>query len=101
MDFYHTWVEVSFIVVLIVGFILSLFINSVAVSYVVVFLCGTAFGKAIYHRKDDYLLPYILLTVGFIIGYLLGHSAGNIWTIIFLFALGNALSYFAHERGLF
>ena len=101
MDITDAWVEALFLIMLILGWVLALFISSPAVSYTVIFLCGAAFGKTIHHKKEDFFLPYILLTVGFIIGYLIGHRTGSIWAISAIFALGNMLSFFAHEKGLF
>jgi hypothetical protein len=89
---------VSFIILLVLGFVLSVLITSVYLSYGLAFLAGLCSGKVIYHKKKDNLVPHILLITGFILGYIIGHKAGSTALIIGLFVAGNFASYYAHKH---
>jgi hypothetical protein len=97
-EFLTNWVEVSFIILLVLGFGISLLINDVYISYGIVLLSGLVSGKIIYHKKKDYLFPYIILIAGFILGYIIGHRQGSAMAIILIFGAGNILCYYAHKK---
>ncbi len=100
-NFFVNWVEGFFILLLLSGFVLAAIIESQALSYIVAFLSGALFGKLLYHKKQDALLHYTLLTIGFMIGYTIGNLAHN-WMLTLLFlALGAGASYALHEKGIF
>ncbi len=56
-------------------------------------------GRFIYSRKKSMAFPYVLIIIGFLIGYLIGSRYGNWLVIAVLFVLGSILSYYLHEQG--
>ncbi|MFH1181881.1 MAG: hypothetical protein V1702_02895 [Candidatus Woesearchaeota archaeon] len=97
-EFLTNWVEVSFIILLLIGFLMSLFINNVFLSYGTVLLAGLASGKILYHKKKDNFFPHILLMTGFILGYIIGNKEGSPVLILLLFIAGIMGSYYAHKK---
>ncbi|MBI1969550.1 hypothetical protein HYS48_02550 [Candidatus Woesearchaeota archaeon] len=99
---YHEfWPELFFVVFLILSFLISVFLPSKVMSYIVIFILAIGCGRYIQFRKRGF--PYFLIVVGLLIGYLLGNLLGNRYgnwrTILFLFIFGTVLSYYLHERG--
>ncbi|MCP3682973.1 MAG: hypothetical protein GY861_09805 [bacterium] len=100
-EFLMNWVELSFVLFIIIGFIIATIIRNAFLSYVVIFLCGAIFGKMLFHGKKDFLFPYVLLTIGFGLGYIIGDRVAETTFILIVFVLGNCVSYLIHEKGLF
>lgn len=98
-EFYLHWVEIFFIVLLVFGIFLANFIRNEFLNYGIVFISGFIIGKVIHHhRRKDMLFPYILISIGFIAGYILGTSASKTIVLIF-FILGNFMSMYLCEKG--
>jgi hypothetical protein len=98
LEFLTNWVELSFILLLILGFVISVFVNDVLLSYALVLMAGLGSGKIIYHKAKDFLFPHILLITGFILGFIIGHKEGSTIALILIFLAGNAISYYAHKK---
>jgi len=97
--FFRNWAEIIFLILLIVGFLLSLAAPSAVLSYLMIFLVGMMAGRLIYYRKKSMVFPYVLIIIGFFIGYLIGSRYGNWLVITILFVLGSILDYYLHEQG--
>ena len=91
----------AFFILLIIGFALSFLIENKFVNYFVVFLAGLVFGKACYHKKDDYMFHYVMLSAGFVFGYVAGNRTGNYMAVLLIFITGLIASYYAHKKGVF
>ena len=99
-EFYLHWVELVFVILLVAGIFMANIIKTPAINFLVVFMAGFATGKVIHHhRKKDMLFPYILLAMGFIVGYVLGTSM-NKTIILILFVIGNFLSIYISDKGM-
>jgi len=97
--FFRNWVEVVFLIILVVGFLFSLIAPSAVLSYLIIFFAGMIAGRLLYFRKKSMIFPYFMICVGFLIGYLIGSRYGNWLVIAILFILGSILSYYLHEEG--
>ncbi|MBW2975559.1 hypothetical protein KY366_07600 [Candidatus Woesearchaeota archaeon] len=95
----NNWVEVSFFIILIIGFVLSLFAPSAVLRYLMIFFAGMMGGRIIYFRKVSMAFPYVLILIGFLIGFLIGSRYGDWLVTTILFILGSILSYYLHEQG--
>jgi hypothetical protein len=91
------WVEMVAFIVLVVGFVFSIFIRSAFVTYIVITLFGLLAGRFIYYKRHGF--PFYLITMGLLIGYVLGSRYGQWKLIIVLFFLGGAVSYYVHQQG--
>ncbi|MBU0535728.1 MAG: hypothetical protein KKE20_02095 [Nanoarchaeota archaeon] len=94
--FLDNWVEIFFLILLIIGFVISVSIGSAFFSYVVIFLFGLMAGRFLQLRKN--MVPFYLVVLGLLVGYILGSRYGNWKIIIFCFLLGTAISWYAHEK---
>ncbi len=67
--FFKSWAEFFFFILMIVGFIVSLWATSFSavISYIVVFLSGMVGGRLIYERKKNLPFPYYIIIIGFLI----------------------------------
>lgn len=97
--FFRNWTEVIFFVLLIIGFLFSLAAPSAVLSYLIIFFAGMSGGRLIYSRKKSMVFPYVLIIIGFLVGYLIGARYGDWLVITILFVLGSILSYYLHEQG--
>ena len=95
-DFYERWAELFFVILLVVGFVISIIAGSAFFNYIIIFLCGVMAGRVLQVRKGR--VPYYLIVFGFLIGYVLGKRYGNWRVIIFLFIIGTVISFYLHEK---
>ncbi len=95
---YETWVETLFFALLIIGLLLSVRIGSAFFAYVVIFLCGLMAGRSFYKRKKGFKFYIYFITIGFLIGYLIGTRYGNKWFMVVLFIVGCIISYYIHKK---
>lgn len=95
----YNWVEYLFVALLIIGFILALKVQSAAMSYIIIFLCGFITGRFAYKLKNKSAFPFYVVLLGFFLGYLLGSYYGSKSVIAFLFFVSNFLSYYLYSKG--
>ncbi len=97
------WAEVAAFLVLIVGFVLSISIESPVYVYLVIFLAGLLAGRSFFIKIGKQpLFPFFLIIIGFLLGYVIGspiRSDSNWKVIVFLFFLGWIASHIAHKEG--
>ncbi len=99
-NYFQNWAEWWFFVLLISGFVFALFAPSAVVSYMVIFACGLIAGRMIYDRKGRGIFPYMIIIIGFLIGYLLGAYRGEREIMSVLFVLGALICYYIYDKGL-
>ena len=93
------WAETFFIILLLLGFVVSLSIQSAILNYVVIFCAGLMTGRTIFKKKGKQpLFPFFLIIIGFLLGYTLGSFAFSKKIIIFLFIVGSIISYYIHKK---
>jgi len=98
-DFRGKWVELAFFILIILGFIFSILTRNLVLSYSLIFVAGMGSGRLLFERKNKLQLPYYLMIIGFLIGYILGAFYGNRNVMIILFILGSFISYYLHDKG--
>jgi len=98
--FWKQWAEVFFIILLMIGFLISISIKSPAMNYAVIFLAGMMAGRLIYEKKGKQpVFAFFLIIVGFLFGYMLGSFNFNRKLIVFFFIVGAVVSYQIHKKG--
>tara|TARA_B100000315_G_C14398572_1_gene505383 strand:- start:121 stop:453 length:333 start_codon:yes stop_codon:yes gene_type:complete len=99
--FFKSWAEFFFFVLMVLGLIIALWATtmSAVISYIVVFLSGMIGGRLLYHRKKRLTIPYYIILIGFILGYVIGTYYGSRKVVVVLFVLGILLSYHLHNKG--
>ena len=99
MKFEEDWAEAIAIFLLAIGFITAVLLRSPYYSYLSVFFGGLISGRLYYiKRYTQPILPFILMIIGFLLGYIIGSFwVSRIWVIIF-FAAGFYLSLYLHRK---
>jgi len=97
-NFSKNWAEISALILLIIGFILSATSTNDLAGYAIIFLCGLIVGKAWFKRKKQIKIPSFVIIMGFLIGYLLGSYYQNNKIIILFFIVGAVLSYYLYDK---
>ncbi len=96
--FFESWVEPSFLGLLIVGFVLGKLLLDTVVSYLIIAVAGLVAGRLAYVKRENDPVPFYAISLSFLFGFLLGHRTGNGFMIILLFAAAAALSYYLHKN---
>ena len=99
-DLYKNWMEIFFVIVMLLGIIIAIVVPSNFISYLTITSAGVAAGKVIYDRKNKVRFPYILIIIGFILGYLIGAYDASRQLILILFVLSALVSYHILEKEL-
>ena len=97
-QYYKNWMEFWFFVLMVIGVLIALSAPSAAISYMVIFLSGMLAGRLIYERKDKIQFPYLMIIIGFVVGYLIGVYYGSRRVSIALFIIGAILSYKLYDN---
>jgi len=101
LDMVSMWVEYVALVVLFIGFFISMSSGSAFLSYLVIFLSGLLTGRIVFQYRKALPFKYYILMLVFLVGYILGTyvSFGSRKVIVVVFILSNILSYYIHDRG--
>lgn len=99
-DFYKYFMEILFLILIVLGIVVALVIPSAVISYALIFLVGIYAGRLIYAKKTRIQLPYFMIIAGFVIGYLIGVYYGSRRIAIALFVLGTVIGYKLFEKRL-
>jgi len=100
IDIAENWVEYLFFILLVFGFFLSIGSGSAVVSYFIIFFCGMMGGRLLFRLKKDLKIPWIIILVGFLIGFVMGSFYGDKKIIILSYIIGIVMSYYLHDKGL-
>lgn len=100
---WKSWAEVFFVVLLLLGFFVSIALPNPWINYFIIFLAGLLSGRWIYKKKGKQpLFPFFLIIVGFLFGYMLGAYPSykvNAKIIAILFIIGVIAGYYIHKKG--
>jgi hypothetical protein len=96
--YWSEWAEFFFFVLLFIGLIFGIGSPSAVITYFIGFFSGMMAGRLFYERRDKGRAPYLLITIGFIMGFVIGTFHGNRIITFLLFIFGAVLSYFLFDR---
>ena len=97
-DFAGSWVEILFIVLLLIGIVLSVLSGNALFSFIIISLSGLLFGRLFFEKRKSFMPAYYLIAFGFLIGYIVGNVYANRYITIGLFVLFIGLSYYVHLK---
>lgn len=93
------WVEIWVVLLIVIGFLISLTIESLIFNIIVIFLAGFMGGVLLFEKnKRKFLFPYILIIIGFLFGFMLGTFTHR-KIIAFTFVAGVLIGYYIYEKG--
>ncbi len=101
LDMVSMWVEYLALIVLFIGFFISMSAGSAFLSYLIIFFSGLLTGRILFQHRNALPFKYYILMLVFLIGYILGTyvSFGSRKVIVVVFILSNILSYYIHDKG--
>ena len=93
------WAEAVALFFVFVGFLTSVLLMNPLLTYFSILLAGFMAGRIYYEKKHHQpILPFILIILGFLLGYLVGSFwASRFWTLFF-FCVGFMVSYTLHRK---
>ncbi|MBR9692268.1 hypothetical protein GOV06_05795 [Candidatus Woesearchaeota archaeon] len=97
---WKNWAEIIAIVLLVIGFLMAISMNSALFIYIVVFLSGLLAGRYYFLKIGKQpLFPFFLIIIGFLLGYTLGSFDANRKIVALLFLISWYISHKAHKAG--
>ena len=97
-NYFSDWAEFFFFVLLFIGIIFGVFSPSAVITYMVGFFSGMMAGRLLYERKNRGRAPYLLIIIGFVMGYVIGTFHGSRPVTFLLFVFGAAFSYYLFNK---
>jgi hypothetical protein len=96
--FQWDWAELFFVVLLFLGIFIGIASPSAVITYLVAIITGMMAGRLLYERKHKFLVPYLLIVMGFLIGYIIGTFHGDRRISLVLFLVGAIISYHLFDK---
>jgi len=100
LKYFSDWAELFFLVLLGIGLMVGISSPSAVITYLVGFFAGVMAGRLIYERKNKLRAPYMLIVIGFVIGYVIGTFYGDKRVTFLLFIFGAVLMYYFLDKGI-
>ena len=101
---WQRWAELTGLFVLVMGFFLSISMDSRILAYLVIFLAGFLAGRFYFLRIGRQpLFPFFLIIMGFLLGYVIGipiRTGADMAFVIMLFFIGWIVSHILHKKNL-
>ena len=100
LDVKEDWVEVLLLVFIVIAFVFVAASPSALSAYVLALLSGALFGGYWWHFRAKPRLPFVIIIIGFVAGWLVGMLSGNKLFSIVMFYIGMAVGYAIHKQGI-
>ena len=93
------WVELFTVCFLVLGFMISILLQQALLGYISIAVAGLIAGRVYYTKRfAEPIIPFILMIVGFLLGYLIGAYWVSRLLTAGLFIGAFLLSYYMHLR---
>ena len=93
------WPELTALLFLALGFVISVLLRNALWSYVSIFSSGLLAGRIYYMKRfKEPIVPFVLIILGFFMGYLLGALWVNRTLTIVFFLISFGVSYYLHLK---
>lgn len=95
------WVDVCILFFLIIGFVVAILLTTPSLVYLTALMAGFAAARIYFLKKHtEPILPFVLIILGFLIGYLVGNFWSSRLLTLLSFSFGFGLSYFLHRKNI-
>jgi len=91
----YLWI---FVVLALIGFVISIFIENPAINYVVVLISGFGLGALMYEKRDEMKTHYVIAAIAFISGYVLGVRTAIRMKLAVIFLVSIVFGYFIYKH---
>jgi hypothetical protein len=98
-NFQQKWMELFFVIIMVLGIIMALSARNASLSYLTILIAGFFAGRIIFERKGKIKFPHIVIILGFLLGYVIGAYYGNRKFIAVLFLVGAIVGYKVYDKG--
>ncbi len=99
MKWEEEWVEAFTLAFVTLGALVSILIKSDLFTFISIFLAGFLAARSYYIRRfKEPILPFLLIIVGFLTGYVVASFWSSRITILLIFGLGFGVSYYLHMK---
>jgi hypothetical protein len=98
------WAEMFALFLLFIGLVISLLSDAAIISYIMITICGFVVGRIYHKKKGNLRFPFLIIVLGFLIGYVIGieiNNRGKFIFIILFFIVGCYIGYYFDEKGYF
>lgn len=99
MELQEQWAEALTLLFASIGFIISILLRSILLNYITIIISGFVAGRIFYLKyKKEQIFPFILIIIGFLLGYLVGSFWSSRIITIILFIISSYISYYLHMK---
>ncbi len=99
IKWHEDWAEILALAFLALGLVLSVLLRNSILSYISIFLAGLVAARNYYlKRYKEPIFPFILMIIGFLVGYMVGAFWVSRLLALLFFVLGFGVSYYLHLK---
>ncbi|MBI2548412.1 hypothetical protein HYW21_03605 [Candidatus Woesearchaeota archaeon] len=98
LSVWEDWPEILAFWLLVLGFFIAAFARSAVMEMLIVFLTGMICGRVMYKRRKKEQVTFIIMIIGFALGFMIGSFYASRKWLFFLFIVGGVLSYYLHKK---
>jgi hypothetical protein len=98
LTYWSDWAETFFLFLLLLGLVIGVLSPSAAVTYLIAFFAGAVAGRIIWFRKNKIMAPYVLIVIGFVLGFIITSFRGERGITFLLFLLGAVITYYLFKN---
>ena len=99
MKWNEYWVETFAIGLTILAFVIAILLTNSAAIYITAIFAGFIAARVFYFRRfKEPIFPFIIIIIGFLIGYVVGSFSANRFITLTIFVLAYTGSYYLHKK---
>ena len=100
VKYWVDWPEIISFILLVIGFFVAIFADSAVIAYTLILLAGFMGGRIWFRIKLNMKVPWSIILMGFLVGFLLGSRYGDPKAIVLFYIFGIVISYYLHDTGI-
>jgi|TARA_Y100000310_G_C20691377_1_gene822474 hypothetical protein len=98
--FFKNWPEFVSFLLMVIGFFVAILAGSAVIAYTLILLAGFMGGRIWFRVKTNLKVPWSIILMGFLVGFMVGSRYGDKRMIVIFYILGIVASYYLHDRGI-
>ena len=100
LNYWENWPEIIAFILLVIGFFAALGAGSAVIGYTLILLAGFMGGRIWFRVKQNLKIPWSIILMGFLVGFMLGSRYGDKRMIVIFYIFGIVVSYYLHDKGI-
>ena len=98
--FFRNWPEFVAFLLMVIGFFVAILAGSAVIAYILILLAGFMGGRIWFTVKTNLKVPWSIILMGFLVGFMVGSRYGDKRMIVIFYILGIVASYYLHDKGI-